>query len=227
MVDVERLGKQLAQPPRCLFPIARVAAHQQIRRKFAHRLPARPARGRRLLRLTGNRNLLERRKSLRDSGGNRNPLCAQCLTVCGVLDVTAGDDLSAGSQHRRPNAKARVWSVCILHRGEGGVPQPAAFNPLVGHRAVSSERNDWPAPRYETPSQCPTVAPRSEKVGRTPRSTGTTAGPSARRGTRSRAWSVDGVVGSLPWSAVMKSRSSSLSGEISEGKARSNSLSAR
>ena len=37
---------------------------------------------------------------------------------------------------------------------------------------------------------------------------GRTAGPKASSGTRSRVWSVPGVVGSLPWSAVMNATSS-------------------
>jgi len=187
MVQGECLGKQLAQAPCRLLPVPRIAAHEQVRGKLAHCLPTGPARWRGLIRFTGNRNLLERRKSLRHRCCDGYPLRAQRFTVRGILDIASCDYLTACCLNRRANAKARVRRVRILHRGECGILQALAVCLFVRHLDVRLERNDSPAPRYETPSHSPTVAPRSENVWRTPRSTGDTAGPMARRGTRSRA----------------------------------------
>src|SRR5207302_10305800 len=80
----------------------------------------------------------------------------------------------------------------------------------LGAHAQTPERNDAPAASGEaaTPKYSATVAPMSAKLLRSPSVTGRTRGPSARIGTASREWSVEGVVGSFPWSAVRMIRSS-------------------
>src|SRR5947207_868597 len=198
MVQVECFRQKVAQSPLRLLSIPGITRNKKVRSKFAHCLPTRPAGWRRLIRFTCNCNFLERRQSLRDSSGNGHSLGAERLSVSRVLDVAPGDDFTCRSEHRGSHAKARIRCIRILHCGEGGVSKASALVRRVAHLAVISPRNDRPAPRYETPSHSPIVAPRSENVGRTPRSTGATRRPRARSGTRSRAWSVEGVVGSLP-----------------------------
>src|SRR6266550_8231620 len=186
MVQVECFRQKVAQFPLRLLSIPGIARNKKVRSKFAHCLPTRPAWWRRLIRFTCNCNLVERHESLRNGSGNRHSLSTECLSVRRVFDVAPRDDLAARSEHRGSDSKARVRCIRILHCGEGGVPEASALVPDVAHFAVSSLRNDRPEPRYETPSHSPIVAPRSENVGRMPRSTGRTASPRARSGTRSR-----------------------------------------
>src|SRR5207253_8749918 len=88
----------------------------------------------------------------------------------------------------------------------------------LGAHAQTPDRNDVPAASGgATPKYSATVAPRSAKVLRSPSAAGRTRGPSARLGTASREWSVDGVVGSFPWSAVRMIRSSPLMRASSRG----------
>jgi len=187
MVQVECFRQKVAQFPLRLLSIPGITRNKKVRSKFAHCLSTRPAWWRRLIRFTCNCNLFERRQSPRDSSCNSNSLGAERLSVSGVLDVAPGDDFACRSEHRCSHTKARVRCVRILHCGEGGVSEASAFVRRVAHLAVSSLRNDRPAPRYETPRNSPIVAPRSEKVGRTPRSMALTRNPRARSGTRSRA----------------------------------------
>src|SRR5262249_17720413 len=89
---------------------------------------------------------------------------------------------------------------------------------------ASSSRKLVPCAGAATPNACASVAPTSEKVARTPRSRpAAQVGPKARMGTCSREWSVDGVVGSLPWSAETRTRSPGRSAFSSRGMKRSNS----
>src|SRR5690606_16443813 len=61
------------------------------------------------------------------------------------------------------------------------------------------------------PSQCAMVSPISDRTGRKPMDPLGSAGENSRIGTCSRVWSVPRQVGSLPWSAVMTSKSSARS----------------
>ena len=114
MVQRKRLGKQLAQLPRRFLSISRVARDEQVRSELAHCLAARAAWRRRLVRLAGNRNLLERRESLRDGRRDGDSLRAQRFTVCRILDVAAAHDFPAPSADSCAPTNPRIRA--------GGVP---------------------------------------------------------------------------------------------------------
>ena len=84
-----------------------------------------------------------------------------------------------------------------------GTASSARFMP----GACSAARKLSPFGSRATPSPSAIVCPRSANDARVPRRAGRIAGPNASSGTCSRVWSVPGVVGSLPWSAVMNTAS--------------------
>src|SRR5205085_2411598 len=91
---------------------------------------------------------------------------------------------------------------------------------VLGHsRAVPLERG-------LTPRCLASVAPISEKVSATGSSRAGAAGPKNSIGMCSRVWSEPGQVGSQPWSAVITTRSPSLSLAMNSGRRASSSCSA-
>ena len=79
-----------------------------------------------------------------------------------------------------------------------------------------------------SPKKSATLAATAAKVGSVPSETPRSmAGDHAKSGTYSREWSVEEVVGSQPWSAVMSSKSSLPSAAMMSGSALSNCSSAR
>lgn len=106
MVQRERLREKIAEAPRYLSSIPGVTRNTQIRSEFAHRLPARPARRRRLVRFRRDCDFLEVGHPPRNRRRNRDPLSAKRLAIGRVLDVASGDYLAAGREHRRTHAKS-------------------------------------------------------------------------------------------------------------------------
>src|SRR5205823_13736142 len=81
-------------------------------------------------------------------------------------------------------------------------PTPHHLPPLPTRRSSDlkpptkrSAAKDWPGIAAGTSRHSATVAPRSAKLARSPSAAGRTCFPAQSRGTCSREWSVEGVVG--------------------------------
>src|SRR5439155_16066847 len=152
---------------------------------------------------------------VRDRGADRHALGADREAVGGALDVRPDEHAAVGRLERRAHPELAVRAVGVFLHVAGAAHQ-------LGAHAQTSARNDVPAASGGggggvTPKYSATVAPRSANVLRPPRAAGRTRGPSARIGTASREWTVDGVVGSFPWSAVRMIRSSPVRRASSRG----------
>src|SRR5205807_1558666 len=120
------------------------------------------------------------------------------------LDVRPDEHAAVGRLERRAHPEFAVRTVGVL------LHVARAAHQLGAHDQIPA-RNDVPAASGgATPKYSATVAPMSANVLRSPSAAGRTRGPDARIGTASREWSVEGVVGSFPWSAVRMIRSSPL-----------------
>ena len=146
------------------------------------------------------------------------------LAAAGVPRIGIGkvDDLFAArniaSEHTPTNADA----YRLIERALDDTAAGFIFVNVIEFDQTWGHRNDVPAASGGggggvTPKYSATVAPMSANVLRSPRAAGRTRGPSARIGTASREWSVDGVVGSFPWSAVRMIRSSPVMRASSRG----------
>jgi len=204
--------QKLAERPARRLSFARDAHDDHLRRKFFQHLSTDPTRWRGLLRFCRDRDRVELLNSMRNGGGYGTPFRTDSCRKRGVLHVATIPDTAVASEQCGSYPKARVRCVRSLHGGERplaqgddntlvrGVGQLRVEHGITLHDQPPSTagRNELPRPRNEMPNHSATVAPRSEKVSRRPTLAGRTALPNASSGTHSRAWSVEGVVGSLP-----------------------------
>src|SRR5207249_1364619 len=181
----ERIGQQRGQRP---APLALRAHcdHLEVQPELGEQLPARSAGRRRRLRVGGDDDPLERARPRGDRRAEGHPLSADRETVGRALDVAAAEYPAVHRLQRRTDPELAVGTIgALLHR--------ARRADQLGAHAHTSFRKEVPAASRATPKYSATVAPISANVGRSPRRWARTRGPSARIGTASREWSVDGV----------------------------------
>ena len=135
--------------------------------------------------------------------------------VVGDLAVGGAADERRGSRRRRARRR-RACARCRDGTASGG--------------AGAESRGERPARKLSPRASGPAGRDRRRPSGRDRRTTRAsraprrrTPGPKASSGTCSRVWSVPAVVGSLPWSAVMKTASAGPSAASSAGSQASSS----
>ena len=198
------------------------ARHRKIRRKLGQYLPARATWRHRLVVVARYHELREVLHSSDDRCAHRAPLCAD-PAVRGVLDVAARKTRGRPRRdQRRADSKTRIRRVCV------SACLVSDLAKLCGRQATSSARNDSPLPR--NPIAEPLGHRRAEIGERRARDRWRRRRAPAGRprgAARSREHGPSsGVVGSLPWSAVMNKRSSGFRARHMAGSAASNSASA-
>src|SRR5262245_10325827 len=204
--------QKLAERPARRLSFARDAHDDQLGRKLFQHLPADPTGWRGLLGFRRDRDSVELLNSMCHGSGYCTAFGTNSRRKRSVLDVATIPDTAITTEECRSYPKVRVRCVRSLHGSERpfaqrhdntlvrGVGQLRVEHRITLHDQPPSTagRNEVPRPRNEMRNHSATVAPRSEKVSRRPTLAGRTAPPKASSGTHSRAWSVEGVVGSLP-----------------------------
>ena len=221
--------------PSRLRAAARDAQHWKRRRELHQHLPADPAGRRGDIRLRDDHERFELPQPSRDCRTNRDALGAQPAGYDAFSTLHPSTTIPFDASSAAPTRNPEYGRVRVLHRRLGPLRSspprlrdgsPAVDGPLNA-RAPAAGGTTCPAPEpHVQPFRHRRAQIRERRPHRRPPpdAPARRARAAARTPARDR---VELVVGSLPWSAVMKSRSSSRSAARIAGRASSNSRSAR
>src|SRR5688572_6374645 len=105
MVQRERLGKKISEPPRGVLSVSCVTGNAHLGCELAHRLAARAARRRGLVSFAGDRDLQELLHPPSHCSRNSNTLSAERFTIHCVFDVASAYYLAGRREQRRSHPK--------------------------------------------------------------------------------------------------------------------------